>query len=50
MEGKLLSTQTLIPQDERQEISLEGLPPGLYIIQAFDDLGRRMTASKLVKL
>lgn len=48
-DGHLLSRQVLLAGQELQEIYLNGLPPGLYLVEAFDANGRRIAASRLVK-
>lgn len=49
LEGKLLSTQALHPVQEVHQLSLNGLVPGLYILEVVDGNGKRIAVERLVK-
>jgi len=50
MDGKLIRRDKLNARLGTQEISLEGLPSGLYFIRVVDDTGRQIIAARLARM
>lgn len=47
--GKLLRSQVLPAGQQLQELSLDGLPAGLYIVETFDGNGERIAVNRLAR-
>ncbi len=50
LDGKVLRSFSILPGQELQEIYMAELPSGLYLIQVFDESGRRLGISRVAKL